>query len=187
MQEPLQRGEVLVAWEHVARLRDAPGDKPDDWVMVPAPSGPRGLGYMLVIAGLAIPAGAPEEESAKKVIRALTTGEVQADVLRQNAFFPVIGAPIPSDLPPAIKLEAGAVKAQQQADGAIVSLSPVGVGARDGEVGQIYKNVFKEVCLDGRPVRQVLDAQAAALNAILGELKVPCWRPDPDDNPCQAA
>lgn len=187
MQEPLQRGEVLVAWDHVARLRDAPGDKPDDWLMVPAPSGPKGLGYMLVVAGLAIPKGAPEADKAKEVIKALTTGDVQSDVLRQNAFFPVTNAQLPADLPAAVSLEAAAVKAQQEAAGAIVSLPPVGVGARDGEVGQVFKNVFKEVCLDGKPVQGVLDAQATQLNAILDELKVPCWRPDPDGNPCRVA
>lgn len=187
MQEPLQRGEVLVAWDHVARLRDAPGDKPDDWLMVPAPSGPRGLGYMLVVAGLAIPQGAPEADKAKEVIKALTTGDVQVDVLRQNAFFPVTNAQVPTDLPGAVSLEATAVKAQQGAAGAIVSLPPVGVGARDGEVGQIFKNAFKEICLDGKPVQGVLDAQATQLNAILDELKVACWRPDPAGSPCRVA
>ncbi|MFC0527359.1 ABC transporter substrate-binding protein [Phytohabitans kaempferiae] len=187
MQEPLQRGEVLVAWDHVARLRDAPGDKPDDWLMVPAPSGPKGLGYMLVVAGLAIPTGAPEADRAKDVIRSLTTGDVQAEVLRQNAFFPVTNAQLPADLPGAVSLEAAAVKAQQEAANTIVSLPPVGVGARDGEVGQVFKNVFKEVCLDGRPVQQVLDAQAGQLNTILDELKVACWRPDPAGSPCRVA
>ncbi|BCB91636.1 ABC transporter substrate-binding protein [Phytohabitans suffuscus] len=187
MQEPLQRGEVLVAWDHVARLRDAPGDKPDDWLMVPAPSGPKGLGYMLVVAGLAIPDGAPEADRAKEVVKALTTAEVQAEVLRQNAFFPVTDAQLPTDLPGAVSLEAAAVKAQQEAAGAIVSLPPVGVGARDAEVGQVFKNVFKEVCLDGRPVQGVLDAQAGQLNAILDELKVACWRPDPAGSPCRVA
>ncbi|MFP5367135.1 MAG: extracellular solute-binding protein, partial [Actinomycetes bacterium] len=34
MQEPLGNGEVLVAWDHVARLINAVQDKPDDWLMV---------------------------------------------------------------------------------------------------------------------------------------------------------
>ncbi|MDQ7906420.1 ABC transporter substrate-binding protein [Phytohabitans sp. ZYX-F-186] len=187
MQEPLQRGEVLVAWDHVARLRDAPGDKPDDWVMVPAPSGPKGLGYMLVVAGLGIPDGAPEADRAKAVVTALTTADVQVDVLRQNAFFPVTNAQLPTDLPGAVSLEAAAVKAQQEAANAIVSLPPVGVGARDGEVSQIFKNAFKEICLDGKPVQGVLDAQATQLNVILDELKVACWRPDPAGSPCRVA
>ena len=105
MQEPLQRGEVLVGFDHVARLVGAPGDKPDDWVMVPAPSGPKGLGYMLVL----------------------------------------------------------------------------------GEVGQIFKNCFKEICLDGKPVKQVLDAQGAELNKIMDDLKIPCWQPDPAGADCRAA
>ena len=61
------------------------------------------------------------------------------------------------------------------------------LGARDGEVGQIFKNCFKEICLDGKPVQQVLDAQATQLNAIMDELKVPCWQPDPAGANCRAA
>lgn len=187
LQEPLQRGEVLIGFDHIARLVGAPADRPGDWLMVPAPSGPKGLGYMLVLAGLGIPKGAPEPEKAKAVIKALTTPEVQVEVLRQNAFFPVTNAPVPADLPGAVALANAAVKAQREAQNAILSLPPVGLGARDGEVGQIFKNCFKEICLDGRPVRQVLDAQATELNKILDELKIPCWQPDPATDPCRAA
>jgi multiple sugar transport system substrate-binding protein len=187
VQEPLQRGEVLVGFDHVARLAAAPKDKPDDWVMVPAPRGPKGLGYMLVIAGLAIPKGAPDADKSKEVIKALTTAPVQLEVLRQNAFFPVVKADLPTDLPSAVGLEATGVKAQQSAEGTILSLPPVGLGAKDGEVAQVFKNTFKEICLDGKPVRQVLDAQAVKLNAILDEVKVACWRPDPVGSPCRVA
>jgi multiple sugar transport system substrate-binding protein len=185
MQEPLARGEVLVAWDHVARLVSAPKDNPDDWIMVPAPRGPKGLGYMLVVAGMAIPRGAPEAEKAKEIIKALTTDEAQIDVLRENAFFPVVDVTPPETLPPAIRLEAAAVQAQQNADDAVISLPPVGLGAKDGEVSQIFKNCFKEICIDGRPVQQVLDAQAQQLNAILDELKVGCWQPDPAGQTCR--
>jgi len=189
MQEPLQRGEVLIAWDHVARLVDAPARDPDNWVMAPAPRGPKGLGYMLVVAGLAIPRGAPRADRARQVIEALTTPEAQLEVLRRNAFFPVVDAPLPADLPPAIALEAAAVRRQQAAEGAIVALPPVGLGARDGEVSQIFKNCFKEICLDRRPVPQVLDRQARELNLILDELAVPCWRPDPvgAGQPCRVS
>jgi multiple sugar transport system substrate-binding protein len=108
-------------------------------------------------------------------------------VLLQNAFFPVTNAQVPTDLPGAVSLEATAVKAQQQAANAIVSLPPVGVGARDQEVGQVFKNAFKGVCLDGKPIQGVLDTQAGQLNAILDELKVACWRPDPAGTPCRVA
>jgi multiple sugar transport system substrate-binding protein len=187
MQEPLQRGEVLVGFDHVARLVGAPADKPGDWLMVPAPSGPKGLGYMLVLAGLGIPKGAPQIDKAKDAIKTLTTAGVQIEVLRQNAFFPVTNAAVPGDLPAAIALANGAINAQRGAPNAILSLPPVGLGTRDGEVAQLFKNCFKEICLDGKPVKQVLDAQATQLNAIMDELKVPCWQPDPAGNPCRAA
>ena len=185
MQEPLQRGEVLVGFDHVARLVGAPKDKPDDYLMVPAPSGPKGLGYMLVLGGLGIPKGAPELDRAKAAITELTTPGVQVEVMRKNAFFPVVNAPPPGDLPPAVAMAFNAVKAQRAASNAVLSLPPVGLGAKDGEVGQVFKNCFKEICLDGKPVRQVLDAQANQLNAILGELKIPCWLPDPPTDPCR--
>jgi multiple sugar transport system substrate-binding protein len=185
MQEPLQRGEVLVAWDHVARLVGAPGDKPDDWVMAPAPRGPKGLGYLLVAAGVGIPRGAPDADRAKELVKALTTTEVQQEVLRKNAFFPVVKADQPGDLPAAVSLEAAAVQAQQTAEGAILSLPPVGLGAKDGEMSQVFKDCFQQICLNRRPVRQVLDAQARQLNAILDEVKVACWKPDPAGTPCK--
>lgn len=179
MQEPLERGEVLVGFDHVARLINAPKSKPDDWVMVPAPKGPKGRGYMIVVAGLAIPHGAPQADKAKQVIKEITASAVQVETLRANAFFPVAKADLPSDLPKPISLEAAGVKAQQASSGTVVSLPPVGLGAKDGEVAQIFKNCFKEICLDGKPIQGVLDAQAANLNKVLDELKVPCWKPDP--------
>jgi multiple sugar transport system substrate-binding protein len=185
LQEPLQRGEVLVGWDHVARLVGAPADKPDDWLMVPAPRGPKGLGYLLVAAGVAIPRGAPEQDRAKELIKALTNADVQAETLRQNAFFPVVKADLPTDLPPAVGLEAAAVQAQQEAEGAILSLPPVGLGTKDGEVSQVFKDCFQQICLNGRPVQQVLDNQARQLNVILDEVKVACWKPDPAGTPCK--
>ncbi|GLZ02319.1 ABC transporter substrate-binding protein [Actinoplanes sp. NBRC 103695] len=182
LQEPLQRGEVMVGFDHVARLVGATGD----FIMVPAPTGPKGLGYMLVLAGLGIPKGAPDPDKAKQVITALTTPDVQLEVLKQNAFFPVTNAKVPADLPGAVGQASSAIGKQRQAPKGILSLPPVGLGARDGEVGQIFKNCFKEICLDGKPVEQVLDAQAGELNKILAELKIPCWQPDPAGAECKA-
>jgi multiple sugar transport system substrate-binding protein len=186
MQEPLERGEVMIGFDHVARLVNAPKSKPDDWLMVPAPKGPKGRGYMIVIGGLAIPKGAPEAAKAKEVIKTLTMPSVQVEVLRANAFFPVAKTELPGDLPKPIGLEAAGVKAQQESPGTIVSLPPVGLGAKDGEVAQVFQNTFKEICLNGKPVQQVVDDQAGKLNAILDQLKVPCWKPDPAGSPCKA-
>ena len=88
MQEPLARGEVLVAWDHVARLVGAPASKPDDWLMVPAPRGPKGRGYMLIVAGLALPKGGMERERAEQVVRSLMEPAAQIETLRQQRLLP---------------------------------------------------------------------------------------------------
>jgi multiple sugar transport system substrate-binding protein len=177
LQEPMARGEVLVGWDHVARLVNAPKDKPDDWVMLPAPKGPKGLGYMLVIGGFGVPNGA-DLSKASSVIKALAQPAPQVETLRQNAFFPVVKADLPSDLPPAISLEAKAVQEQQKASGTIVALPPVGVGAKDAEIAQVYKDTFSKICKEGGDIPTVLNAQAKTLQGILDQIKVPCWAPD---------
>lgn len=177
LQEPMARGEVLVGWDHVARLVNAPKDKPADWVMLPSPSGPKGLGYMLVVAGFSVPKGA-DLAAATKVVTALSQPAAQAETLRKNAFFPVVKGDLPSDLPPAITLEAKAVAAQQQAPKVVVALPPIGVGTKDGQLAQVYKDAFAQICKEGKDIPTVLAAQAKVLQAVLDEVKVPCWAPD---------
>lgn len=177
LQEPMARGEVLVGWDHVARLVDAPKAAPDQWVMLPAPKGPKGLGYMLVVGGFGVPNGA-DLAKASTVIKALAQPPAQVETLRQNAFFPVVKADLPTDLPPAISLEATAVAAQQKAQGTLVALPPVGVGAKDAEIAQVYKDTFAKICKDGGDIPTVLGAQAKTLQGILDQIKVPCWAPD---------
>ncbi len=179
MQEPLARGEVLVAWDHVARLIDAPADNPDEWLMVPAPRGPKGRGYMLIVAGVALPRNGLERDRAEQAIRGLAEPTTQIETLRSNAFFPVVQTELPTDLAGAIALEAAAVRLQQRSADALLALPPVGLGAKEGEVSQIFKNCFQEICLNGSSVQPTLDDQAKQLNTILQELNVPCWAPDP--------
>ncbi|WP_433623767.1 ABC transporter substrate-binding protein [Nocardia sp. CA-120079] len=184
MQEPLAGGEVRMAWDHVVRLVHAPEHDPQDWRMLPAPRGKHGLGYMAVVAGLAIPKGSTEAELAQRTISALTEPETQIELLRSNGFFPSVDTAIPDDLPPAVRLEADAVDRQQQAQGAILSLPPVGLGQREGEVSKVFKDSFRSIVLDGADIRATLDQQARVLQGILDELKVPCWAPDPVADIC---
>lgn len=179
MQEPLASGEVSVAWDHVARLVNAPKDAPDDWVMVPSPSGPKGRGYMAVVLGLGIPKGANHAKEAREVIRGMSRPDIQIELLRHNSFFPTVEAKIPRNLPPAIRLESDAVRAQQESSDAIMSLPPVGLGQRDGEMSKIFRDAFSAIVLDGADIRGTLDDQAKNMQTILDELKVPCWAPDP--------
>lgn len=179
MQEPLLADKVWVAWDHTARLIDALRQRPDDFVAFPAPIGPRGRGFMPVLAGLAIPAGAPDREGAVAVIEYLTRPETQAAVLEEiGGFFPVVTALMPARLAPGIRMAADAVSAQAASPEAIPSLLPVGLGARDGEFNRVYLDTFTRIVLRGQNARQVLDAQAQVLRAIMEETGAPCWPPD---------
>ncbi|QIK73634.1 carbohydrate ABC transporter substrate-binding protein [Propioniciclava coleopterorum] len=184
MQEPLARGEVLVAWDHVARLVAAPKDKPEDWIMVPAPIGDKGLGYMLIVAGMAVPKGGDKAQAAK-VIKALSAPAAQVELLRQNAFFPVVKADLPTDLPGPIKLAAEAIEKQATSPKALLALPPVGLGAKDGEFGQVFKDVFRETCLQGADPKATITKYATNLETILAGAKVPCWAPDPAADVCK--
>jgi multiple sugar transport system substrate-binding protein len=186
MQEPLLSEEVWIAWDNAARLINAVKERPDDFVLMPAPAGPQGRGYMPVLAGLAIPKGAPNRSGAEALIRYLAQPEQQIATLRENAFFPVTSAEIPQDLDPGVRLQAEAVQAQSAADDALPSLLPVGLGAKGGEFNKVYIDTFQRIVINNEPVEQVLEQQAMILQQILDETQAGCWPPDPpSEGPCQ--
>ena len=186
MQEPLLSEEVWVAMDHTARLINAVKEKPDDFVILPAPAGPKGRGFMPVIAGFAIPKGAPNRAGAEQLIEYLTMPEQQLTTLRENAFFPVVKADTPTDLNPGTKLEADAVQKQSTAKDALPSLLPIGLGAKGGEFNKVYLDSFQQIVINNQPIDQVLQQQAATLQQILNDTKAGCWAPDPpSEGPCQ--
>ncbi len=186
MQEPLAAGEVKVAWDHVARLVQAPKDQPDKWVMAPAPKGPKGRAYMAILTGLAIPKGAPDQDRTKALIKALSKPETQLDVLRQNAFFPTVKTQTPGDLPAAVKLEAQAVRKTQDSGDALLALPPVGLGAKDGQVTKVFRDAFTAIVLQNQDIKKTLDAQAPVLQELIDGAKARCWAPDPKSGgPCK--
>jgi multiple sugar transport system substrate-binding protein len=177
MQEPLANGQVQVAWDHVARLAGATAADPDGFLMVPSPAGPKGRGYMSVLAGLAIPKGAPRQAEGKALIEALSTPDAQIDVLRRNAFFPAVQAPIPRDLPVGVRLQARAVELQRRQG--LLALSPARLGTQDGEMSAAFRNTFTSIVLDGDDIRSTLGEQAEVVQELLDGARAPCWRPDP--------
>jgi multiple sugar transport system substrate-binding protein len=186
MQEPLLAGDVWVAFDHTARLLDAFNQKPDDFVAFPAPSGPAGLGFMPVVVGLGIPSDAPHPDAAKDLIDFLTRPDVQAAVLKDLGFFPVVSGVDFSGLPAGVAIEAAAVTAQSGAANALPALLPVGLGERGGEINQIFRNAFDRVVLNGEDIQTVLNEEAANLQALMNETGAPCWAPDPaSTGPCQ--
>jgi multiple sugar transport system substrate-binding protein len=178
MQEPLLAGEVWIAWDHIARVKEALALQPDQFVAFPAPAGPKGRGYMPVIAGLAIPKDAPNRAGAVAVIEHMTKPETQLLTAAEVGFFPVVKADLPADLNPGVKLLAGAVSATQGSKDAVVSLLPVGLGAQGGEFNKVYMDTFQRIVLRNEPVKTVLEQQAKALGDLMKETGAPCWAPD---------
>ena len=185
MQEPLLSGEVWVAFDHTARLIDAFNQEPDNFVGFPAPSGPEGRSFMPVVVGLGIPMNANNPEGAADLIDFLTLPETQGMVLRELAFFPAVGGVDTSDLPEGVAIEAQAVEAQATAPDALAALLPVGLGARGGEINQIFRNAFDRVVLDNEDIQTVLDQEGDNLQALMDETGAACWAPDaPSVGPC---
>jgi multiple sugar transport system substrate-binding protein len=185
MQEPLLNGEVWIAWDHVARLMEALKQKPDEFVAFPAPAGPKGRGFMPVIAGLAIPKGAPNRAGAAELIHWLTSPAVQIATAREVGFFPVIKADLPADAPAGVKLAAAAIASQSQSKDALVSLLPVGLGDKGGEFNKVYADTFQRIILKNEDIKTVLGAQAEALKAVMSASGAPCWAPDkPSQGAC---
>lgn len=186
MQEPLLAGEVLVAFDHTARLINAFNEKPEEFVAFPAPAGPAGRGFMPVVVGMGIPYTSPNPDGAEELLKYMLQPETQARVLQELAFFPVVSGVDTSGLAPGIALEAEAVTAQANSPDALPALLPVGLGDRGGEINEIYRNAFTRIVLNGEDIQTVLDEEGANLQALLDETGAPCWPPDaPSEGACQ--
>lgn len=178
MQEALLAGDVMIAFDHVARLKDALIAAPNAYVTFPAPAGPKGRGYMPVVVGLAIAKDAPNRPGAVATINHLINASTQVRVAANLGFFPVVKADLPADLSGGIKLLAEGVAKTQNARDALVSLLPVGLGAKGGEFSKVYMDTFQRIVLRNEDIKTALATQAAALKAIIDETKAPCWAPD---------
>src|SRR5213593_4555029 len=101
--------------DHGARLINVLKAKPDDFVAVPAPAGPKGRYYMSVVIGLGIPKTSPNKGGAEALIDYLLKPETQIITLRENSFFPVVDVKMPSDLNKGLRREADALAKQASA------------------------------------------------------------------------
>ncbi|MCZ8311223.1 MAG: extracellular solute-binding protein [Rhodospirillales bacterium] len=179
MQEPLLADEVWIAFDHVARVLDALRQRPNDFVTFPAPAGPKGRGYMPVVAGLSIAKDAPNRAGAVALIDHLSTARTQLVTAAEVGFFPVVKADLPADLAPGVRLAANAIALTQNARDALVSLLPIGLGDKGGEFNKVYIDTFTRIVLRNEPARAVLDREAENLRAIMNATAAPCWAPDP--------
>jgi multiple sugar transport system substrate-binding protein len=188
MQDPLLSEEVLLAWEHVARLRNALITRPDTFSVMPAPIGPKGLAYMPVLAGLAIPRSAPNPNGAKALIRHLLSVSTQAKTLSTVGFYPVVSGRLSKRLPPGLLNQSNAVKIMQSSPKGLPALLPIGLGAEGGNFNTIFRNTFTRIVINKETMSTVLNDEGAKLQAIMDKTGAPCWKPDPPSTgPCKVA
>jgi multiple sugar transport system substrate-binding protein len=186
MQDPLLSGEVWVAWDHVARLVNALRTRPDDFVAFPAPAGPKGRGYMPVLAGLAIPKTAPNPSGARQLIRWMTGVPVQARTLGSVGFFPVVGSRLSKQTGAGLLKMNSAVSRTQRARDALESLLPIGLGTESANFKRVYVDTFVRIVVRGENIQSVLSEQARQLQSIMDKAGAPCWAPDPKSSgPCR--
>ncbi len=185
MQEPLLTGEVWVAFDHIARLGEAFNQRPADFVAFPVPAGPMGRAFMPVLAGMAVPAGAPDMAASKALIQYMMQPEQQVATLLATNFFPVTDAAIPADLTESAKALGPAITAQTTAPDALPALLPVGLKDQGGAFNQVYVDTFERIILGNQEIRPVLDQQAETLRNLMVQVAAPCWLPDAaSDGPC---
>lgn len=177
MADPLLLGEVWVAWDHTARIGPALRERPDEFVALPAPSGPKGRAFITVLAGLMIPKGAPEREAAWKLIEYLTRPDVQVKVLKGTGFFPTVKEALGYLPEGGLRVLAEGLTRQASAPDAVVALLPVGLGPRTGEYIPIFTDAFQAIVVDGRPIHDVLNAQERRLNKLFQETGAPLPQP----------
>lgn len=177
MADPLLKEEVWIAWDHTARIKDAIVERPDDFVVVPVPRGPKGRAFILVVAGLAIPKNAPHQGGAWKLIEYLTRPEVQVKVLENVGFFPTVkeatGA-IPSG---PLKILADGVSKQVSSPDALVAMIP-SLGPKGGDFKNIYLTAFKRIVLEGEDIKKVISKLAPQLMKLFEEVGAPLPPPD---------
>jgi multiple sugar transport system substrate-binding protein len=179
MQDPLLSGEVMVAWDHVARLTNALAQKPSDFVLFPAPAGPKGRGFLPVLATVGIPKTAPDPADAKQLILFLDNVSQQARTITEHGFFPVVSQRLSKKLSEGSLALATAVKLQQSAKDALPSVLPIGLGAQAGAYAKVFTDSFTRMVLNSEDPMTVLKDEGGQLQALLNAAAAACWAPDP--------
>ena len=175
MDTPLLSGDVWIAWDHTARLKQAIVEQPNNFIAIPSPAGPAGRAFITVIAGLGIPKTSPDPAAAAKLIKYLTSPDAQVAILQGVGFFPVVqeaAGAVPSG---ALQILAKGVTAQASSPDAIVTFIPSGIG---DEYKKIYRDTFTEIVIQGKDINSVLLAQGQALRKLYLEAGAPYPAPD---------
>lgn len=179
MEEPMSSGEVWIAFDHTARLLSALRDKPADFVTFPAPIGPKGRGYMLVLSGLAVPSSSADAAAAERTIDHLTSTPIQIATMKETGFFPVLQKFDAPDLNEGIKMANQAMTDQATSKVSKIGVIPAGLGAKGGEYNKFFLDTFTRIVIRNEDVKAVVQEQGTAMDSFMKAANVPCWLPDP--------
>lgn len=178
MSEPLLIDEVWIAWDHSARLTKAFQERPNDFVAFPAPSGPKGRGFLAVISGLALPKAEADTANSAMLIDYLTQPAIQERTLMETGFFPVLDDAASDATPQYLRSLDKVIKDQMNAKDSILTLMPIGLGDQAGNYNSYFMLTFSEIVLEGKEIQGVLDRNAKKLQAIIDKENLECWLPD---------
>ncbi|HOJ88012.1 MAG TPA: ABC transporter substrate-binding protein [Pseudothermotoga sp.] len=176
MDQPLLRGEVMIAWDHTARIKQAIVERPNDFVVVPVPRGPMGRGYIIVLVGLSIPKNANMDEPLK-VIDFLTSPKAQNAILENLGFFPVVQEAAGQIPEGGLKILAQGVVSQSSAPDSIVCFIP-GLGAKGGEFSETYRMAFTRIVFNKEDPVKVIGELGEKIRQIFKEVGAPLPEPD---------
>jgi multiple sugar transport system substrate-binding protein len=181
MDIPLLSEEVWIAWDHTARLKQAIMERPDDFLVIPSPAGPSGRGIITVLAGLGIPKTSRDTLSAFYLIEYLTRPDVQGEILKGTGFFPVLKGISFEGLKKPFKIIAEGVIKQSEKEDVVNCFIPAGLGKRQGEFSKIMRDVFIEIVVKKRNIKEVLERKDRELKNLFKETGAPLPYPDKVD------
>ena len=162
MDSALLNGEVWVAWDHTARLLQAFKEKPDDFVAFPGPIGPKGRGFISVIAGLGVPRGL-SSVSTESLIEYLTRPLVQVATMESVGFLPVVKIGAGTIASKGLSSLLSAVADQSSSPDAIVSAVPIRAAAAARRFDLAYLVAFSRIVLRTMDIQDVLRRQGRLL------------------------
>lgn len=143
---PMKSGEAWLTVAHMARVGEAYRSNPSNYVIAPAPRGPKGIGSIAGVSGFGVPVGAEHRDLALKFIEYMTRPDIAVKVARgTGGFLPPIDEAIKvlGDSPVDQVIKNGVLVLQK----GIVSGVPGSDYKSWGAVKQVYDDVFKEMII----------------------------------------
>jgi multiple sugar transport system substrate-binding protein len=163
---PMKSGETWLTVAHMARMGEAYRSNPANYIIAPAPKGPKGIGSIAGASGFALPAGAPNPDLAIKFIEFMTRPDIAVRIARgTGGFLPPIDESIDvlGDSPIDEVIKKGVMVLQN----GVLSGVPASDYSSWGAVKQVYDDVFAEMIIGtGEFDMALLDAAQARLDAL---------------------